>query len=138
MINKELAQRLRGFFQSREEVIAVYLFGSTVKDKNRADSDLDLAVLFHPTLDKVKSFKARLAIANELEETIGKKIDIVDIGNADPFFIHQIMKNKLLIMDKDLHYRVRFEVSYRKKFFDRQRFYNLYYGQALKRLRERS
>ena len=133
MINKELIQKLRSYFQPQEDVIAGYLFGSTVKGKNRMDSDLDLAVLFHPTQDKIQCFKAKLAITNDLEEIIEKKIDIVDIGRADLFFVHQIMKNKLLIVDK-----VQFEVGYRKNFFDRQKFYRLYQGQALKRLKGRS
>jgi predicted nucleotidyltransferase len=138
LINKELIQKLRSYFQPQEDVIAVYLFGSTVKGKNRMDSDLDLAVLFHPTQDKIQCFKAKLAITNDLEEIIEKKIDIVDIGRADLFFVHQIMKSKLLIVDKDVHYRVQFEVGYRKNFFDRQKFYRLYQGQALKRLKGRS
>jgi hypothetical protein len=71
--------------------------------------------------------------------TQGYKIqfDILDLNSANLFFIHQLMKNKQLIIDKDPHYRVEFEVAYRRNFFDLQGFYDLYHKQALKRLKER-
>jgi hypothetical protein len=64
-------------------------------------------------------------------------VDIVDLYEADLFFIHQIMKGKILIVDYDPAYRVEFEVKYRREFFDRQPFYALYHQQALSRLGRR-
>ncbi|MGI6537949.1 MAG: hypothetical protein ACOX22_06375 [Caldicoprobacterales bacterium] len=66
-----------------------------------------------------------------------KKIDVVDLENADLYFIHQIMQNKKLIIDNDIHRRVAFEVAKRREYFDRKPFYDLYHNQALKRLDER-
>lgn len=69
---------------------AVYLFGSTVKGRERASSDIDLAVLFYPHLDKEERFSAKLEMAGELTEMAGiqgckTQFDIVDLNSADLF-----------------------------------------------------
>lgn len=142
MFEEKVFEKIKEYFLTNENVAAVYLFGSTVKGRERRDSDIDLAVLFYPHLDKEERFSAKLGMVVELTEmadTQGRKarFDVVDLKSADPFFVHQIMKNKCLIIDKDPHYRVEFEVAYRKNFFDLQGFYDLYHKQALKRLKER-
>lgn len=121
----------------REDIITVYLFGSTVKNRERKDSDLDLAVLFSEGMDNYQRFEAKLQIANELEDHIKAKTDIVDLRSAALFFIHQVMKNKILLFDRDTYGRVSFEVNYRKEFFDHLPIYEQYHRQSIKRLRER-
>jgi len=78
-----------------------------------------------------------MQIADDLEEQLKQKIDVVDLLSADYFFIHQVMKNKKLLVDRDMRRRVFFEVDCRKKFFDHKPLYDLYRRQAMKRLRER-
>jgi predicted nucleotidyltransferase len=39
-------QKIANYFKNREEIIAVYLFGSFASGKERTCSDLDLAILF--------------------------------------------------------------------------------------------
>ncbi len=142
MLEKNFLEKIKEYFLTNESVAAVYLFGSTVKDRERTNSDIDLAVLFFPHLDKEERFSATLEMAVKLTELAaarGRKtrFDVVDLKSADPFFTHQVMKNKRIILDKDPHYRVKFEVAYRKNFFDLQGFYDLYHKQARKRLKER-
>jgi predicted nucleotidyltransferase len=142
MLEEKVLEKIKEYFLNDKNVAAVYLFGSTVKGRDRTNSDIDLAVLFYPYLDKEERFSAKLGMAVELAEmagTQGYKIqfDILDLNSANLFFIHQLMKNKQLIIDKDPHYRVEFEVAYRRNFFDLQGFYDLYHKQALKRLKER-
>ena len=142
MLEEKVLEKIKEYFLNDKNVAAVYLFGSTVKGRDRTNSDIDPAVLFYPYLDKEERFSAKLGMAVELAEmagTQGYKIqfDILDLNSANLFFIHQLMKNKQLIIDKDPHYRVEFEVAYRRNFFDLQGFYDLYHKQALKRLKER-
>lgn len=142
LIEEKVLRVIKEYFLANKSVAAVYLFGSTVKGKERTGSDIDLAVLFYPQLDKVQRFSAKLGIVNDLEEIFNKRghkirFDVVDIKSADLFFIHQIMKNKRIIVDKDPHYRVEFEVTYRRNFFDLRDFYELYHKQVLRRLKER-
>lgn len=137
MVNKSILKMITEYFRSREDIIAVYLFGSTVKNKERKQSDLDLAALFHDCIDQYQRFQAKLQIANDLEEHVKKKIDIVDLRSADLFFNHQIMKNKILLYDSDTSARVAFEVENRKRFFDHMPIYEQYHRLSRIRLRER-
>lgn len=134
MIDKQVLQKLTSYFMEQSQIAAAYLFGSYVKGKNRPHSDLDLAILFDPGLEVLQRFDAKLQIANDLEDCLQIKVDVVDLESADSFFIHQIFMDKLLICEKGRNRRVEFEVKARREFFDRQPFYDLYHSQALKRL----
>lgn len=131
-----IVPKLKTYFNQKPEVSTVYLFGSVAKGKQRNNSDLDLAVFFTPGMDPFTRFEAKLQLAIELEDLLGLKIDIVDLQVVEPFFCHQVMLEKVLVIDKDPQARVDFEVNARKQFFDMQRFYDLYHRQALKRLEE--
>lgn len=137
MVSDIVVEKISRYFAQKEDVVAVYLFGSTVKNKERTESDLDLAVLFKEETEPYERFEAKLQIANELEEDVKTKIDIVDLRSADLFFIHQVMKNKKILFERDTYGRVSFEVEYRKRFFDHMPIYEQYHRQARRRLRER-
>ncbi len=137
MIDKTVSKKITSYFTSRTDTIAVYLFGSTAKGKERKNSDLDLAVLFEERLDQNQRFQTKLQITNDLEDCLKRKIDLVDLRSADLFFIHQIMRNKVLLFERDTYGRVAFEVDYRKRYFDHMPTLKQYYRQSRKRLRER-
>lgn len=133
----ELAEKVKTYFQNKE-VAAVYLFGSYVKGKNRSGSDADIGILYPEGISSVERFERNLDYAVELEETLNIPVDIVDVERADAFFLHQLMLNKIIVLDKEPHRRVEFEVKRRREFFDNKKFYDLYHQQALKRLEERA
>lgn len=101
MVSEMVLEKIKKYFEQREDIIAVYLFGSTVKNKERKDSDLDLAVLFVEGMDQHLRFQEKMQIAEDLEEQLKRKIDVVDLRIADYFFIHQVMKNKKLLVDRE-------------------------------------
>ncbi|MHB8279504.1 MAG: type VII toxin-antitoxin system MntA family adenylyltransferase antitoxin [Candidatus Humimicrobiaceae bacterium] len=139
MKNKNLiAKEINRYFADKKNISTIYLFGSFAKNFNRKDSDIDIAVLFKKNLDKLERFNLVLEFALELENILGKKIDIIDIENADPFFIHQVMLGKIIIIDKDTERRVSFEVDKRRTFFDMQPFYELYYAKSVERFKEKA
>jgi len=137
MNDKEVLEKIKTYFGKNDDVVTVYLFGSRVKDCARQTSDLDLAVLFRENMDSIQRFEQKLQIANELEDLVETKIDLVDLKSADLFFIYQIMKNKVILLDKDTSSRVSFEVNNRKRYFDFMRYYHQYRRLAMKRLKER-
>lgn len=125
---------IKTYFESRPDVDAVYLFGSTAKGFARKKSDIDLAVLFANNITAMERFEHKLAIANDLERLLETKIDVVDMESADLFLLRQIMLHKKLLIDKNTERRVSFEVKKRREYFDRKHFYDLYHRQALDRL----
>jgi len=133
-----IIKKISSYFETKEEVNTVYLFGSIAKGKDREKSDLDLGILFKPGLNSIERFEKNLAHAVDLEEIFNIPIDVIDLRSADPFFLHQIFLTKIIVLDKDPSIRVNFEVKSRKAFFDRQYFYQKYHEQALKRLERRA
>ena len=137
MIPESTLKVLRGYFAQRDDITAAYLFGSTVKNKERKGSDLDLAILFKGEICPYERFQAKLQIANDLETEVKADLDVVDLRRADLFFVHQVMKNKLLLFEREVNDRVSFEVKYRKRFFDLMPLYKEYHRQSRKRLEGR-
>lgn len=137
MNKRDCITKIRSYFTNEDDISTVYLFGSVVKEKTTKNSDVDIAVLFIKGLSLFYRFERKLEIANDLEDILMTKVDIVDLENADLYFIHQVMLNKEIILDKDIDRRVFFEVEKRRAYFDMKYFYDLYHKQALKRLEEK-
>jgi len=58
------------------------LFGSFVREAANADSDVDLLVEFEPSK---KSFDNLIDLAELLEETLGRRVELVTTGSLSPY-----------------------------------------------------
>jgi predicted nucleotidyltransferase len=135
MLDKnQVLAKITPYFKDKPAVVAVYLFGSLVKNRQNKQSDIDLAILFHSELSILHKFNERLTIAGDLEDLLDTAVDVVDLDQATPYFFHQMMLAKELIVDCAPSVRVTFEVQRRKHFFDMMPFYKMYHGEALRRL----
>ena len=76
---KALAQKLKKVLEKHKEAVDFVLFGSTVKGKINA-SDLDIAIISKGTIE-------RRIVKEEMEKTLGKKVDlqVVTISDYDQF-----------------------------------------------------
>lgn len=137
MDNNLIVEKVSNYFIQNSQISAVYLFGSRVKGKERKNSDVDIAVLFEPEIDTLKRFECKLDFANDLEDILGLPVDIIDMESAELFFLHQVMLNKVLILEKNRLRRVEFEVSKRREYFDLQPYLKKHYEQALLRIEKR-
>lgn len=59
-------------------LVAVYLYGSAVRDGLRPDSDLDVGILLPPGADLAP--EQRLALASELGSLAGRPVDLAVLG----------------------------------------------------------
>ncbi len=132
-----IVDKLKTYFLDKD-VAAVYLFGSYAKGKERKSSDLDIGILHNTNSDPVKNFESNLEYAVQLEEITGIPVDVLDLEKVNTYLLHQLMRNRILILDKDTKRRVAFEVARRKEYFDRKSFYKTYHEQALRRLERRA
>ncbi|MBT9135424.1 MAG: hypothetical protein DDT34_00479 [Firmicutes bacterium] len=134
MIGEVPLRKIQDYFRDRDDIYVVYLFGSHAKGTARPASDFDLAVLFKEGLDPHRRFQIKLQITNDLEDLLGNKVDVVDLRSADLFFIHQVMRHKVVLHERDKSSRIAFEVDYRKRYFDHMPILEQYHSQARKRL----
>jgi len=115
-----VADGVRRHFESRRsDVVAVYLFGSVARGQAGPASDVDVAVLLaadpRPDLDGLL-----LGEEAELERTLGVPVQLVVLNTAPCDLVHRVLRDGVLLLDRDPSARVRFEVRARNEFFDLQ------------------
>lgn len=66
----------------------VYLFGSSIKDGLRADSDVDLAVI---GLSPAHYFSA----VSRTSDLLGRPVDLVDLNDSTPIVRHLLASGEL-------------------------------------------
>ena len=126
MVAAELEQVVREVVQSAPaEVMAIYLYGSRARGEPKATSDVDLGVLLReaPT--------PRLGgVAPDLESAVEKSVhfavDAVVMNTAPADLVHRILRDGILLLDRDPAARIRFEVQARNEYFDLEPIRRLY------------
>ncbi|NLG79603.1 MAG: nucleotidyltransferase domain-containing protein [Firmicutes bacterium] len=128
MGNHEFPVRpLREYFTRRDDVIAAYLFGSFAKDRARPKSDVDVAVLFEARSDDALArFAARTDISSDLEGLLGRRVDVIDLGDAPLSLIHQVLKSGEPVFERNHTQRIEFEVNARRQYLDMLPHYEKY------------
>ncbi|WP_347491405.1 nucleotidyltransferase domain-containing protein [Desulfoscipio sp. XC116] len=116
---KNIIDTVITYFADKENVLAVYLFGSAAKKLMRKNSDIDIAVLLDKKLnDKIERLDFILTSAMELEKKTSRPFDVVDVTAAPPALQHQILKTAQLLVENDRSSRINFEVDSRRKYYD--------------------
>jgi len=115
-----LLQRLRGYFaKARADVIAAWLFGSRARGAARADSDVDIAVLVRPgSAGSHEALAIKLQLENELDALLHSEPDVTIVNAAPVDLVHRILRDGVLLLERDRAERVRFEVTSRADYFD--------------------
>lgn len=118
MDTQAIVRQLTRFFeQYPEALVCAYLFGSTARGTATADSDVDLAVLYADeppaTLDSPE-----LALAADLERLLKRRVDVVVLNRAPVDLIHRVLRDGILVCERDRSARIRFEVRARNEYFD--------------------
>ena len=75
----------------------LWLFGSGARGVSTSRSDLDLAALFRcaPERDDL------IGAAGELEEIVGRPVDLVDLDRASSILTMQVLRTGHLLLDAD-------------------------------------
>ena len=74
----------------------VFLFGSYARGQADVSSDIDLRV----DKGKLKGLFALGALYSDLEERLGKKLDLLTTGSLDRQFLNHIAKEEVLLYDR--------------------------------------
>ena len=78
----QLQRQTIGEIAARHGAIRLRLFGSVARGEERADSDIDFLV----ALAEERGFSDYLAMAEELEGLLGRKVDLVTERGLSPHF----------------------------------------------------
>lgn len=92
MMTKTIAE----YFKT-QPVLKAWLFGSFSRNEQTPDSDVDIIVL----LDKSRPIGLKFfGMWNDLEELLGRKVDLVSEGTLLPFAQESAEKDKILIYER--------------------------------------
>ena len=90
---KEIKNRIRPVVE-KHRIKDVYLFGSYARGEANADSDVDI----YCSSGDVNTLFKEAGLIRELEEALGKKVDVVTIGSKmHDFFRQQLEEDKIKI-----------------------------------------
>ena len=111
-------ERVREACQSApSDILAVYLYGSRARGTASRESDVDLGVLL-----KAPPVPALGNVARDLEaiveRALGLPVAVVVVNTAPADLVHRILRDGVILLDRDRAARLRFEVQSRNEYFD--------------------
>ena len=122
---EEIESRLRASLSARGNVLAAYLFGSVARGTATTASDVDVAVLL--TADPPRTLDGlHLGLEDDLERALGVPVQLVVLNRALCDLVHRVLRDGILLLDRDPGRRIRFEVDARNRYFDLQPFLRRY------------
>ena len=96
MRNPVIIDLLRKYF-STQPVLKAWLFGSFSRGEETLDSDVDIIV----SLDKSKPIGLKFfGMWSDLEELLGRKVDLVSEGTLLPFAKESAERDKFLVYER--------------------------------------
>ena len=122
----------------RPEVLAAYVFGSTVTARARADSDIDVAVLVDESVRRSRMLAYRLDLMADLGAALHRRdVDIVVLNEAPPLLAHRVLSRGKLLFERSRSARVRFQVRTAARYLDLVPMYETFIRYSKKRARAR-
>jgi len=110
---------------ARREIHAVYLFGSFGRGEAGPHSDVDLGLLYR-TPPATTLLGQPFELEADLAELLGRSVQCVVMNAAPPDLLHRILRDGVLLLDRDPSRRIRFEVNARNQYFDVKRMLDQY------------
>jgi len=99
-MNKKLSNIISDYFKNKDEVIAVYLFGSYASEKNQPFSDIDIGILLN-RIDQEFARQQKMRYITELSRIIRKDVHPVILNYASEVLMKQIYSKGKCILIKD-------------------------------------
>jgi predicted nucleotidyltransferase len=100
-------------------VLLAYVFGSQARGEAGPLSDVDVAVLFAPNLNKTDRFRKVIAVANELSVILQRDdVQVIDLNDASPLLRHRVYYDGQALFCPDDAVRVRFETTALRDYVD--------------------
>ena len=99
MSTQAMTRIIANYFKT-QPVVKAWLFGSFARGEETPESDVDLLVQFdHGSPIGLLRYAA---MWRELEERIGRKVDLVEDGTLLPFAVESANRDKQLIYERAL------------------------------------
>lgn len=132
-----LRARVAAALPDTPELIAVYLFGSTAQGTSHRFSDIDIAVLLDPALDRRDLAEQGLALGTRLEAVLSGPVDVVVLNLAPPLLQARVIQTGIVLLDLDRTRRCLFQMQAMNRYYDAKRFMDMQHAALLQRIRDK-
>jgi predicted nucleotidyltransferase len=112
-----VTRMLADYFRERSDLAAVYLFGSVARGTAGPTSDIDVGALYRTT--PAATLEAQpFADEAALSQLFGRRVQVVIMNTAPVDLVHRVLRDGILVIDRDKGRRIAFEVRSRNEYFD--------------------
>jgi len=123
--------------RQREEVVAVYLFGSVARGTEDHLSDVDLAVLLRVDMPKQQMWRLEDALAVEVSDILSTdEVDFFVINLAPLHAQFEIIATGRLLYSADENARTDFEVWVMNRYWDFEPYRRLFDSYLIQRIKK--
>lgn len=130
-------KRIVDYFKGREEVSALYIFGSASKGRQTDESDIDIAVLVDESKLGKKNFELLKRDYYKASPYFSMRpVDIVILNAASSFLKHRIIKTGSVLFERNRKQRVRFTTNALVEYLDFKPIEDIFIKAMRRRLRE--
>lgn len=112
----EVLATLREQIGAEPGVVAAYLYGSEARGDAREGSDLDVGLLL--VEGTAGGGFETAAIQGRLERATGREVHCVDLAKAPPDLVQRVLRDGIVLVDRDRARRIAFEVRARNEYWD--------------------
>lgn len=114
-----ITDKLTTLMASRPEILAAYVFGSTVTGRMRPDSDVDVGVLLDSEAFKQLPLKYRANLIADVGAALETfNADVILLNDAPPALAHNAITKGKLVFERSRSARVAFQVRNLNQFLD--------------------
>ncbi len=112
---KRVIGKISDFLKAREDILFAYIYGSFVSQE--AFNDIDVGI--YVSLKGHRSpLDTELDLEAELENIVLIPVDVRVLNHAPLSFVYNVLRERIVIVDKDKTLRADFEGLICKKYFD--------------------
>ncbi len=93
-----IIEPIKAYFRT-QPIKKAWVFGSFSRGEERQDSDVDILVQYDRSNQHVGLFTI-VRIKQQLEQIVGREVDLVEDGTLMPFAVESANHDKILIYEK--------------------------------------
>ena len=108
-------QKIADFLKTKQYILFAYIFGSFVSQDSFSDIDIGI---FIADKHHESPLNLELNLEIELQNIVHMPVDVRVLNHAPLSFVYNVLKNRIVIVDKNKTLRADFEGLIFKKYFD--------------------
>jgi len=125
MEREKILRTLKEISQRHDEVIAVYLYGSYAHSTPRACSDIDVGILFAPSVPD--TLKASFCLETEIDKSLGMfKTEVANLNDGSLRLRAEVLITGIRVFCRDHDTRANFEFNTMREWWDEKYWHDSY------------